>query len=175
MRLVTLYNEDADEESASTDVQGCLTRSCIGYQICVKEELGSSWVRRRRGQHSDFGFTLLARSWSRTRPLALAWPVLSQLLRPDGQALGAAGALQLLVDRSHLVVLHTVGAHCLPEKAGVELAPSVAEPDVVLRADAGLPRQQSRDVNVLQVEEWRVEAGLVESCKGLSGHQVGRP
>jgi len=32
LRLVTLY-----KESASTDVQGCLTRSCIGYQICVTQ------------------------------------------------------------------------------------------------------------------------------------------
>ena len=127
----------------SSSVRGCIVL------ICVKEELGSSsWVRRLWRHHSDFGFTFLGRAW----PLALAWPILAQQFRPDGQTLCVVGALQLLVDCSHLVVLHMVGADSLPEEAGVQLSPCVAEPNVVLRSDACLPRQQAGDVDVFQVE-----------------------
>ena len=99
------------------------------------------WYRQ-----SDFGF-VLPRQTTGTRPLALAWTIVAQLLGPDGQAhsddhvdgyddygpdgqalgddhvdgyddsgpdgqaLGGLRAHQLVVDRSHLVVLHVMGAH----------------------------------------------------------------
>ena len=82
------------------------------------------WLFRQ----SDFGF-VLPRQTTGTRPLALAWTIVAQLLGPDGQAhsddhvdgyddsgpdghaLGGLRAHQLVVDRSHLVVLHVMGAH----------------------------------------------------------------
>ena len=129
MRLVTLHIEDDGEDCNSFHLRFCSIEGHLWkVAFLVTQIEGSSRVRGWWHRQSDFGF-VLPRQTTGTRPLALAWTIVAQLLGPDGhahcddhvdgyddsgpdgQALGGLRAHQLVVDRSHLVVLHVMGAH----------------------------------------------------------------
>ena len=129
LRLVTLHSEDDGKDCNSFHLRFCPVEGHLWkVAFLVTQIEGSSRVRGWWYRQSDFGFVLPCQTTG-TRPLALARTIVAQLLGPDGhahcddhvdgyddygpdgQALGGLRAHQLVIDRSHLVVLHVVGAH----------------------------------------------------------------